>query len=496
MEIIEIPIKEIKVKFRLRDPSEEKVEEIANSISQIGILNPITISPEKFLIAGFHRMLAMKSLKKTTIPCIIKDVDDKYGELCEIDENLKRSELSLGNQSRHINRREQLMVDLGLTYQQGDNRHTKSDEKVSIEDLANGIGMSKRSYQQRKQLKNINEELMDTLISAGKDDSLMDLVKLSTESEEMQRKIGNLIITQKCRTWKMAFFKAKLIDFQLKSKPKVDFNVKERWGEIPKSIMKFKQVNDDLRKIVNLVNHDEDIRHEKGNVRFGETPIRLHSMNPEQALFALDYYTEPGDLIADMFQGRSTTAITSLYLQRRFVGWDINPESFIKTQEVIRNHTDASEEDWEMYQGDGCEMKELQDAEEVFDGVFTSPPYYGKAEAYTDDSRDLCNMDVDEFNSRIDILFGNLTRLIKRSNYKEKIIKPIIMVIGAQRFGDDGIIDMDYHFQDIAKKHGLKLWDKQYIEINSPHIWTSLGRNAQMKFVQKMHESQLVWVKF
>ena len=105
-------------------------------------------------------------------------------------------------------------------------------------------------------------------------------------------------------------------------------------------------------------------------------------------------------------------------------------------------------------------------------------------------------MDVDAFNQRIDVLFANLTRLIKKSSYKDRIIKPIIMVIGAQRFGDKGIIDMDYHFQEIAKSHGLVLWDKQYLEIHCPQVWTSFGRNAQMKFVQKNYESQLVWVKF
>ena len=141
-------------------------------------------------------------------------------------------------------------------------------------------------------------------------------------------------------------------------------------------------------------------------------------------------------------------------------------------------------------------MKELEGEENVLDAVFTSPPYYGKAEAYTDDSRDLCNMDVDAFNQRIDVLFGNLTRLINKSSYKERVIKPIIMVIGAQRFQEKGIIDMDYHFQDIARNHGLVLWDKQYLEIHCPQVWTSFGRNAQMKFVQKNYESQLVWVKF
>jgi ParB family transcriptional regulator, chromosome partitioning protein len=496
MEVTEIAIADIKVRFRLRDPDEEKVSEIMESISQIGLLNPITLDTHHHLIAGFHRLLAYKSLKKKTIPAIIKDVDNKYGELCEIDENLKRAELSLGNQSRHIARREELMRELGLTYQQGDNRHTIKEGKISVEEMAKGVGMSKRSYQHRKQLMRINEELMDLLINAGKDDSLTDLVRLSAETEEMQWKIGNLLITGKCRTWKMAFFNAKLVDFRLRSKPKVDFDVKERWGEFPKSIMKFQKVNDDLRKIVSLVNHDDELRLTKGSLRFGETPIRFHSMNPEQALFALDYYTETGDLIADMFQGRGTTAITSLYLKRRFIGWDINPYTFEKTKEVIRNHTDASEDDWDMFQGDGCDMKELEGEENVLDGVFTSPPYYGKAEAYTDDSRDLCNMDVDAFNQRIDVLFGNLTRLIKKSSYKERVIKPIIMVIGAQRFGDKGIIDMDYYFQEIAKSHGLVLWDKQYLEIHCPQVWTSFGRNAQMKFVQKNYESQLVWVKF
>lgn len=496
MEITNVPIGIIKIKFRLRDPDQEKVVEIAESISKVSLLNPITLDTQYRLLAGYHRLLAFKYLKRETIPAVIKDVDEKYGELCEIDENLKRFSLSIGNTSRHIIKREKLMKDLGFTYQQGDNRFTTKEEKITVEEMADGIGVRKRAYQQYKQLGNINEELMEVLINSRVDDSLADLVKLSAEPEDMQWKIGDLRVTGECRTWKMAFFKAKLVDYQLKSKPSVDFNVKERWGEFPKSIMKFGKVNDDLRSIVSLVNNDEELRLKKGSLRFGETPIRLHSMNPDQALFTLDYYTETGDTICDPFQGRATTAITSLYLQRKFIGWDINPATFAKTQEVIRNHTDASEDDWQMYQGDGCDMKELQGEEEVLDGVFTSPPYYGKAEAYTDDPRDLCNMGVEAFNERINVLFGNLTRLIKKSSYKDRIIKPIIMTIGAQRFGDEGIIDMDYHFQHIAKQWGLKLWDKQYIEVHCPQVWTAFGRNANMKFVQKAHESQLVWVKF
>ena len=58
MQVIEVPLKEIKVRFRLRSPSDVKVAEIAESINQIDILNPITLDSSKNLIAGYHRLLA------------------------------------------------------------------------------------------------------------------------------------------------------------------------------------------------------------------------------------------------------------------------------------------------------------------------------------------------------------------------------------------------------------------------------------------------------
>jgi DNA modification methylase len=294
----------------------------------------------------------------------------------------------------------------------------------------------------------------------------------------------------------MAFFNAKLSDYKLKSPPRHDFNFKERFGDYPKSIMKFKKLNDDLRNICNLVNHDEDLRHIKGSIRFGETAIKLHQMNPEQAVFALEYYTNEGDTICDPFNGRATTAITSLHLRRKFVGWEINPSSFNRTREVLLNNMDNSAGNWELFNGCGCEMKEYAECSEVFDAVFSSPPYYLKAEPYNDIEGDLCNMDIPSFDKKIDEMFGNLSRLIKRSNYKERVFKPIIMVLGTARDGVNGIHDMSFTFQEIAKKWGLTLWDQMFVELNNPHVWTSLQRNYELKFVHKNYESQMVWVKF
>ena len=130
MQVTEIPITDIKVRFRLRTPSENKVAEIAESIDQIGLMNPITLDSKFNLIAGYHRLLAFQHLEKSSIPSIIKETtDDAFNELMEVDENLKRNELNHIEVSEHIRRREELMESLGLTYQAGDNRYTTSKSK-------------------------------------------------------------------------------------------------------------------------------------------------------------------------------------------------------------------------------------------------------------------------------------------------------------------------------------------------------------------------------
>ena len=260
--------------------------------------------------------------------------------------------------------------------------------------------------------------------------------------------------------------------------------------------MKFNSSKSDLREVINLVNNDKDLHHLKTSTQFGTIPIRLHQMNPDQIVFTLDYYTRPNDLILDPFNGRGSTCITSLYLERRFIGFDINQSSLNKTKEVVTNHLDVTDDRWTLYEGCGCEMKELESESEIIDGVFASPPYYNKAESYSDDPRDLCNMSIEEFDQKIDQMFGNISRLIKRSDYEKKIFYPIIFVVGTSRQGSEGIQDMSFSFQQIAKKHNLKLWDQLFVELNNPHLISSLQRNYEHKFVCKNYESQLCWVKF
>jgi ParB/RepB/Spo0J family partition protein len=103
---------------RSRALQSAKVDEIAESIKAIGQLQNITLRRIQTrapghryeLIAGQHRLEAARKLGWATIRCIVLDegTSDEEAELIEIDENLKRAELSAAELSIVLARRKAL----------------------------------------------------------------------------------------------------------------------------------------------------------------------------------------------------------------------------------------------------------------------------------------------------------------------------------------------------------------------------------------------------
>ena len=75
-----------------------EVEELANSIRQYGILQPIIVrrtrTGEYELIAGERRFRASAMLRLDTIPAIVRDISDDDSAVVALIENLQRSDLS------------------------------------------------------------------------------------------------------------------------------------------------------------------------------------------------------------------------------------------------------------------------------------------------------------------------------------------------------------------------------------------------------------------
>jgi len=92
------------------------IKELADSIKEQGIINPITVRPhgKKFVIvAGERRFLAAKLVGLKTIPAIIKKVSKNDVMLISLVENLQREDLNSIDRAEGI---KALKVNLGLPW--------------------------------------------------------------------------------------------------------------------------------------------------------------------------------------------------------------------------------------------------------------------------------------------------------------------------------------------------------------------------------------------
>ena len=81
-----IRIDSIRIGRRMRSLGD--VNALIASIRELGLLNPITVTRERRLVSGHHRIAAFKVLGRRTIPAVVLALGRDEAQLCEIDENL------------------------------------------------------------------------------------------------------------------------------------------------------------------------------------------------------------------------------------------------------------------------------------------------------------------------------------------------------------------------------------------------------------------------
>ena len=153
---MQIKISEIKINPGRRDTQQRNVEELARSIAAVGLMNPITVTQDNTLIAGLHRLEAVKLLGWTEIECTISDADGLQAELAEIDENFVRAGLSHRELGDLLLRRKELYEAIHPETRQGmRNGQTAKNENFSLldtksfsQDTAEKLGVSKRTVEQ------------------------------------------------------------------------------------------------------------------------------------------------------------------------------------------------------------------------------------------------------------------------------------------------------------------------------------------------------------
>ena len=151
----------------------EKIEELAQSIQHIGLINPPVITPEGQLIAGRRRIAAVSLLGWTHVPVQLStDLSEIELHVLELEENVKRVDLTWQEQTAAIARYHELRAQQTPGWTQ--------------QDTANALGIS--TAQTSKQLM-VAEALEKKPEIAGVD-KLSTAINIATRQKEREKEKG------------------------------------------------------------------------------------------------------------------------------------------------------------------------------------------------------------------------------------------------------------------------------------------------------------------
>jgi len=202
-----IAISKIRINPGRREADPKHIAELAKSISEIGLLNPITIDREHTLIAGLHRLEATKQLGRTEIECTVSSLDGLQAELAEIDENFVRAELSTVDYSELLLRRkeiyEALHPETRATREGGPfrgNQHNEVNDKMSqtsksfVQDTAEKLGLNRRTVERQIQVaKNLTPEAKQIIRASDAKLTKKDAMQLSRLAPAKQEEAASML---------------------------------------------------------------------------------------------------------------------------------------------------------------------------------------------------------------------------------------------------------------------------------------------------------------
>jgi len=343
---------------------------------------------------------------------------------------------------------------------------------------------------------NINQEAKDIISETKFANQMMDMYRLQKLPDHLQIEIANVLASGKAKTFKRAWVLAHLKFTDNKWDDDIQ-TTKDKLG-VPKSVQRWDRKKDRLNDICYYVSHNEDAIVKKTEGQFGTNQINNYNMLPEQSRWFVNYFSNAGDLVCDNFCGSGSNVISASYEGRRVIGYDLSPIKLGLIKDACLDNTNIDKQDLTLHHSCGVDMVEYAEATNIIDLFLLDPPYYNAENYDSNDDRDLCySKNVETYNNRFRECLVNMKRLIKPSNYKEKVFKPIIIKCGSIRRGDKGLINMATEIEKLAKEvGGLILHDLIVNELRSATQHFNVGRCIKNRYTIKSHETSLVFVKY
>jgi len=171
----DIRLDKIKIENRIRKDYGD-IKELAESIKQLGLLEPIVVTLDNLLLAGERRLKAVSLLGWQTIPCVIRSVKDEEEQLlCEIAENEKRKNFTPSERVAYGLKLEVIEKLKARERMESGKKHTLSSIEDRVENsrgiktddvVGKKIGMSGTGYYRAKKvIESGNKEVIEQMDS-------------------------------------------------------------------------------------------------------------------------------------------------------------------------------------------------------------------------------------------------------------------------------------------------------------------------------------------
>lgn len=224
-----------------REFSNSELKSLADSISQSGILQPLTVrrSNDMYeLIAGERRLRAAKLCGMSTVPCIIVDMSDRDSAILALVENIQRQDLNFFEEAAAI---EKLISYYGMTQEEAAIKLGKVQSTV-----ANKLRLLRLTADERDMIikYNLTERHARSLLRIASSEERLPLIEKIVKNNLNVEKTDRLI---------EKYLFAQHENESFKRRAKVFQNVKMFVNTINKAVetMKAAGISADSRKIQN-----------------------------------------------------------------------------------------------------------------------------------------------------------------------------------------------------------------------------------------------------
>ncbi len=189
------------IKFDVVEQFNKKlVEVLAASIEEVGLLNPIVVTPDLRLVAGRLRLEAYKFIGLKTILATIVSLDEMRQRMATIDENLIRKRLTKLEKAQQYSERKKIYEALypetrrGVAGALAKHNGGATDKLSFAADVASKTGQSERNVNRVLAVyEGLAPEVRNLVKNSAVADNLSDLLRLSSYDIDTQIRFAELI---------------------------------------------------------------------------------------------------------------------------------------------------------------------------------------------------------------------------------------------------------------------------------------------------------------